>query len=64
MHRGKRHARLHVLFDHLVGAGEQGRRHVEAEYLRGLGVDDQFELVDDWTTGRSAGFAPLRIRPT
>ena len=29
--------------DHLVGAGEQRLRHVEAERLRGLEVDDQFE---------------------
>ena len=33
-----------LLFDHLVGAGEQCRRHVKAERLRGRQIDDEIEL--------------------
>jgi hypothetical protein len=33
-----------VLFDHLIGAGEQHWRHFEAEQPCGRGVDDQLEL--------------------
>src|SRR5262249_58100083 len=33
-----------VSFDHLVGAGEQSRWHVEAERLRGLEIYDKLEL--------------------
>jgi len=50
------------LFDHLVGAGEQDRRHVEAERLGGLEVEHELEL-GGCITGNSAGLAPLRIRP-
>src|SRR5262249_57068266 len=31
--------------DHLVGAGEQRRRHVEAKHPGGLGIDYQLELA-------------------
>src|SRR6266481_2635555 len=36
--------RLAHLFDHLVGAGEQQRRHVEADRLGGLEIYSQLEL--------------------
>ena len=32
------------LFDHLVGAGEQQRRHVNSERLGSLHIDDQLEM--------------------
>jgi hypothetical protein len=32
------------LFDHLVGTGEQWRRHVEAERLGGSQIDDEIEF--------------------
>ena len=32
------------LFDHLVGASEQGERHGDAERLRRLQVDNQLDL--------------------
>jgi len=41
------------LFDHLVGAGKQRRRHGEAERLSGLDVDHQ--LILGWTLHRHVG---------
>jgi hypothetical protein len=46
--------------DHLVGAGEQCGRHVEAERLCGLEMIVNSYLVGA-CTGSSPGFSPLRI---
>lgn len=32
------------LFDHLIGAAEQRQRHVDAERLGGLEIDDHLDL--------------------
>ena len=41
-HFRARASKLSALFDHLVGAGEQRRRHFEAERFGGLQIDHQF----------------------
>jgi hypothetical protein len=51
------------LFDDLVGAGEQGRRNIDAERLRGLQVDDKLEPGGKFDR-QVAGFAPFRILTT
>jgi hypothetical protein len=39
-----RRSKIASLFDDLVGAAEQRRRHGEAERLRGLEVDGEFDF--------------------
>src|SRR5262245_27721076 len=47
-----------VSFDYLVGAGEERRRHFEAERLGGFSVDHQLEFgrLLDWKIGRLCAF--------
>src|SRR6266498_4461948 len=47
-----------LLFDHLIGAGEQRRWHLEAESLSGLEVDDQF-VLGRRLDRQVGGFLPL-----
>jgi hypothetical protein len=39
-----------ILFDYLIGARKQRRRHIKTEHPRCLSVDDQFEFnrLNDW----------------
>ena len=43
------------LLDHLVGTGEQRRRHIQSERLGGFQIYDEFELgrLNDWQVRRS-----------
>ena len=57
----KRHA-VGRLFDQLNGAGEQAGRHLDAEGLAALRLTSSNSIGS--STGRSAGFAPLRTLST
>src|SRR5205807_1280679 len=50
-------AAIQGLFDHLVGAGEQRRRHLKAKRLGGGEIDDEIEL------GRLLHWDVARLRP-
>jgi hypothetical protein len=47
-----------VLFDYLSGAADQGGWESDSQRPGGLKIDNEFDPY-----GRSAGLAPLRIRP-
>ena len=59
MHRSKTVS----LLDHLVGTGEQRRRHSQPIALAVLRLKTSLNLVGI-CTGRSPGFSPRRIRST
>ena len=59
--RPRLHSTLIGSLDHFVGATEERWRQGKAERLGSLKIDDQIELVGA-CTGRSAGFAPRRMR--
>ena len=63
MHCNKRHAWVAMIYSITSSARASSVAGTfEAERLGGLQVDDELEL-GRLHTGRSAGFAPLRMRP-
>jgi hypothetical protein len=59
---GQSFLRYEISIRSLVGRGQQRFRHLDAQRLCGLEVDNNSNLVGR-NTGRSMGFSPLRIRP-
>ena len=59
---GACHKRKWALFDHLVGAGEEGGWDRQTDFLSGLQIDDQFEpsRLLDGQLGRFASFENFR----